>query len=114
MLKIYHNPRCRKSRAGLAYLKSKTKDFEIVDYLKKGLTEIQLKEIILKTNLKPTDLIRKQEEVYKKELKGRNFTDEEWIKIICENPRLLQRPFIMAKHKAVLAMPPEKLDILLR
>lgn len=114
MLKIYHNPRCRKSRSGLEYLKSKTNDFEVVDYLKNGLTETQLKEIILKTNLKPTDLIRKQEEVYKKELKGKNFTDDEWIKIICENPKLLHRPVIIAKHKAVVGDPVENISTVIK
>jgi arsenate reductase (glutaredoxin) len=102
MLKIYHNPRCRKNRAGLEYLKIKTSDFEIVDYLKTGLSEKELKEIILKTNLKPIDLVRKEEEIYKKELKGKSFTDDEWIKIISENPKLLRRPVIVAKHKAVI------------
>ncbi len=114
ILKIYHNPRCRKSRSGLEYLKSKTSDFEIIDYLKNGLKKSDLKEILLKTNLKPLNLIRKQEEVFKKQLKGRAFTDEEWIDIICENPKLLQRPIVIAKHKALLGDPPDNIDRLLK
>jgi arsenate reductase (glutaredoxin) len=110
MLKIYHNPRCRKSREGLEYLKSKTTDFEVVEYLKDGLSADMLKEILLKTNLKPSDLIRTQEQIYKKELKGKTFTDEEWIDIIVENPKLLQRPIIVAKQKAVFAQPAEKIN----
>lgn len=110
MLKIYHNSRCRKSREGLEYLKSKTSDYEIIEYLKTGLSKDILKEILLKSNLKPVDLVRKQEELYKKELKGKEFTDEEWIQIIIENPKLLQRPLIVGKHKAVLAQPAEKAD----
>ena len=113
MLKIYHNPRCSKSRLGLEYLKSKTTDFEVIEYLKSGLTINILKEIILKTNLKPIDLVRKHEEVFKKELKGKSFSDEEWMDIICENPKLLHRPFVIAKHKAVLGNPPEKIDKIL-
>ena len=110
MLKIYHNPRCRKSREGLEFLKGKTSDFKVVEYLKEGLSEESLKEILLKTNLKPLNLVRTQEEVFKKELKGKKFTDDEWVKIIVENPKLLQRPIIIGKHKAVLAQPPEKMD----
>jgi len=110
MPKIYHNTRCRKSREGLEYLKSKTADYEIVEYLKTGLSKDILKEILLKSNLQPIELIRKQEDLYKKELKGKEFTDEEWIQIIIENPQLLQRPFIVGKHKAVLAQPAEKAD----
>lgn len=113
MLKIYHNPRCSKSRAGLEYLKTKTSDFEIIDYLKKGFTKMDMQEILLKTNLKPFSLVRQKEELFKKELKGKEFTDEEWIRIICENPKLLQRPIIVAKHKAVWAQPPELMDSLL-
>jgi arsenate reductase (glutaredoxin) len=114
MLKIYHNPRCHKSRSGLEYLKSKTSDFEIIDYLKNGLTKNDLKEILLKTNLKPISLVRIQEEVFKKQLKGMAFTDEEWIDIICENPKLLQRPIVIAKHKAVLGDPPNNIDRLFK
>ena len=113
MLKIYHNPRCSKSRKGLEYLQSKSSEFEVVEYLKEGLTTELLKEIILKTHLSPLELIRTHEELYKKELKGKNFNDEEWIDIIIENPKLLHRPIIIGKHKAVLAQPPEKLDELL-
>ncbi len=114
MIKIFHNPRCRKSREGLKYLESKTIDFTIREYLKEGVTEEELKEIILKSNLKPSDLVRSQEEIYKKELKGRKFTDEEWIDIILENPILLQRPIVVGKYKAVLAVPVEKINELFK
>ncbi len=114
MIKIYHNPRCKKSREGLRYLQSKSKDIEVVEYLKTGLTKNILKEILLKSNLSPLDLIRTQEEIYKKELKGKNFTDEEWINIIIENPKLLQRPLVVGKHKAVLAQPAAKADEIIR
>ena len=109
-MKIYHNSRCRKSRAGLDYLKSKTDDIEIVEYLKTGLAKADLEEILLKINLDPQDLVRTQEEVYRKELKGKKFTREEWIRILIENPKLLQRPLVLSKHKAVLANPPERID----
>jgi arsenate reductase (glutaredoxin) len=112
-LKIYHNPRCKKSRAGLAFLERKTTDFETVQYINQGLTEEQLREILLKLNKKPSEIVRTQEEIYKKELKGRSFTDDEWIKIIIENPKLLQRPIVVSKHKAVLGQPPEEIDKIL-
>jgi arsenate reductase (glutaredoxin) len=110
MLKIYHNPRCRKSRAGLEYLKSKQVDFKIVDYLNTGLTTDQVHEILLKANLKAIDLVRKQEDIYKKELKGKSFQEEEWIRIICENPKLLERPIVVSRYKAVIGNPMERID----
>jgi arsenate reductase (glutaredoxin) len=112
-MKIYHNPRCRKSREGLAYLENKSSDFEIVQYLSDSLSEDDLREILLKLNVKPQELVRTQEEYFKKNLKGKDFTDDEWVKIIVENPKLLQRPIVVSKTKAVLAQPPEEIDKLL-
>jgi arsenate reductase (glutaredoxin) len=112
-LVIYHNPRCAKSRKGLKYLQSKTTGYTISDYIKNGITVQELNEIVLKINLKPIDLVRTNEELFKKELKGRSFTDEEWLTILSENPRLLRRPVIVGKHKAVLGDPVENIDIII-
>lgn len=111
MLKIFHNPRCKKSREGLNYLKTKTQEFQIREYLKDPIKEEELREILLKMNTGPSKLVRTQEEIFKKELKGKKFNDDEWIKIIIQNPKLLQRPVVVGKHKAVLAQPPEKIDV---
>ena len=113
MLKIYHNSRCKKSREGLQYLEASGKEFEIIEYLKNGLSVEELKEILLKLNKKPADIVRTQEDYYKKNLKGKEFTEEEWIQIISENPKLLQRPIVVDRHKAVLAQPANELDCLL-
>lgn len=108
--KIFHNSRCKHSRAGLDYLKKMTSEIEIRNYLSESITAKELKEILLKTNLKPSQLIRTNEEYYKTYLKGRNFTDDELIKIIMENPRLIQRPIVVGKYKAVIGNPPEEIN----
>ncbi|TKG92459.1 arsenate reductase (glutaredoxin) [Puteibacter caeruleilacunae] len=113
MIKIYHNPRCSKSRAGLKYLQEKGVEFECVEYLKDGFNEAELAELICKTGLKPFDLIRTHEKDYKENYKGKEFTDEEWIKIMVENPRLIHRPIVVKEQKAVWAQPPEKVEELL-
>jgi arsenate reductase (glutaredoxin) len=110
MLKIYHNPRCSKSRAGLAYLNDNDIPREVVEYLKTPLSVDEMKKLFMKLNLKPADVVRTQEDIYKKELKGKNFTDEEWIRIILENPKLLKRPIVEGQTRAVIAIPPEKID----
>jgi arsenate reductase (glutaredoxin) len=114
MLKIYHNPHCRKSREGLEFLKSKTAGFTLVDYLKDGLSCHDLEDILLKSNLDPIDLVRKQEDFFIHDLKGKTFTRQEWIEIICENPRLLQRPIVVGRYKAVIAVPPERMEEVIR
>lgn len=112
--KIYHNSRCKHSRTGLDYLKKKTTDFEIRDYLSDSITTKELNEILLKTNLKPSQLVRVNEEYFKMYLKGKNFTNDEWIKIIIENPKLIQRPIVVGKYKAVIGIPPEEIDKLFK
>jgi arsenate reductase len=114
MMKIYHNPQCSKSRAGLKYLKNKNISFEIVEYLKNPLTEKQLETLLAKLNKKPSEIVRTQEEYYKKNLKGKNFKDHEWIRILVQNPRLIRRPIIEKDYKAVIGDLSENIDLLLK
>ena len=72
MIKIFHNPRCSKSRAGLDYLKTKTEDFEIIDYIKTGLTKEILQQIIQRLNVKPVELVRTQEAYFKTTIEREN------------------------------------------
>ncbi len=102
-MKIYHNPRCSKSRAGLKYLEENDYKTEIINYMKDGISEEEIRNILKISNMSITDLIRKQEDLYKKEYKDKELSDEEWVKILSENPRLLQRPIIVNGKKAVLA-----------
>lgn len=108
MLKIYHNPRCRKSRAGLKYLQNSGYSFDIIRYMDTPLTMQELKTLFMKLNLNPSQALRTQEEIFKKELKGKIFTNEEWFTIIRQNPCLLQRPIVEGKYKAVIAVPAER------
>ncbi len=110
VMKIYHNPRCAKSRAGLKYLEEKGYDIEIVKYLTEGISEEELTEIISKTDRPVFEFVRTQEADYKEKYKGKEFADNEWIKILVENPRLLQRPIVVNGDKAILANPPENVD----
>ncbi len=112
MYTIYHNPRCKKSRAGLQFIKDRTEDLQIVEYLKTPLTEDDLKLIFMQLNKKPQEMVRTQEAIYKSNFKGKNFTDEEWIKIIVENPKLLKRPIVVKDNKAIWGDPAEELEIL--
>lgn len=110
---IYHNPRCRKSRAGLSYLQDNGKEPEIRYYLNDPLAIEDLERLIMKLNIPASRLVRTQEEQYKKELKGRNFTDDEWIRILLENPKLIRRPIIEEKYTAIIGDPVENIQALL-
>jgi polyphosphate kinase len=110
VMQIYHNPRCAKSRAGLQYLEEKGYDIEIKKYLTEGLSETELKEIIAKAGKKPFFFVRTHEKDYIEKYQGKEFTDNEWIKILVENPTLLQRPIVINGNKAVLANPPENIE----
>lgn len=112
-IKILHNPRCRKSREALEILQNSQNEIEIVDYLKSPLTEEQLNEVLLKLGIKAEELIRKGEEVYKTEFKGKKLNDEDWVKAMVAYPKLMERPVVISGDKAVIGRPPEKVkDIL--
>ncbi len=114
MIRIYHNPRCQKSRAGLQYLQDKGIDFTLVEYLKTPFTEKKIETLLVKLNLKPEEIVRKQEEYYKKNLKGKQFNDHEWIRILVENPKLIMRPVIEREYKAVIGDPVDNIETFLR
>lgn len=105
MIKIYHNPRCSKSREGLSLLKEKTQDFEIVEYLKTGISKKEIQEITSKMNCSVDEIIRKQEPVFKDFYKDKKLSEEEWIQAIINHPKLLQRPIIVTEKSAIIARP---------
>ena len=67
----------------------------------------------MKLNWSAFDLIRTQEAIYKKEFKGLELNNDEWIKVLMKHPKLMKRPIVEAKLKAVWAIPPEEAEILL-
>lgn len=113
MIKIYHNPRCKKSRAGLEYLQSKNVEFVVVKYLEEPLTPLALKSLLDKSGSDVYTFLRKQEAYYKKELKGKQMTDDQLIAELSANPKLIARPIVENDSFAVLAQPPEEINKLL-
>lgn len=112
-MKIYHNPRCAKSREGLKYLEERGFDFEVIDYMKNGISAGEIRDFLSKSGLKVTDIIRTNEEIYKTQFKGKEFTTDEWISILVEHPKLIQRPLVVKGSHAVLARPAEEIQKLL-
>lgn len=107
-MKIYHNPRCSKSRQTLEIIQEKGLEIEIIDYLVKPPTTKELEEIIALLKINPEELVRKSEDVYKEKFKGKKITQQEWVKIMVEHPKLIERPIVISGNKAIIGRPPEK------
>ncbi len=110
---IWHNPRCSKSRAGLAYLKDKGIEPNVVKYLDNPPSADELKDILSKLGMSAGELIRTKEAIYK-ELGLKEVDDEEaLIEAMCQNPKLIERPIVINANKAVVARPAEKIEEIL-
>lgn len=108
MITIYHNNRCGKSRSALCLLQESGKPFQTVEYLKDVPGIEDIKSILKKLKIKPHDLIRTKEPLFIEKYKGKNLNDEQWIKVLHENPILIERPIVINGNKAVIARPPER------
>jgi len=113
MLTIYHNGRCKQSFAGLQYLQDNNIEHKVIEYLKTHIPKDQLKGVLEKLNMKPIDIVRTEKKMYEDNYKGKDISDDEWIDILIEHPRLMKRPIVVSETKAVLAIPPEKIQDLL-
>ncbi len=114
-VKIYHNPRCSKSRQTLQLLQEKGIEPEVVKYLETPPTEEELREIIRMLGLSSArDLMRKKEKEYKElGLDDPAKTEDELIRAMVEHPRLIERPIVISDDRAALGRPPEQvIDIL--
>jgi|TARA_B110000503_G_scaffold130764_1_gene204522 arsenate reductase len=109
MIKIYHNPRCKKSREGLAILEKSNKKFEIVRYLDDIPSAETLSEMIKLLKITPIQLIRKTESIWKEHFKGKELSDAKIIEAMISNPKLIERPIVINNNKAVIGRPPENI-----
>ena len=112
MIKVYHNPRCRKSREALAYLEEKGASFQVRQYMKdeESMTASELEEVLDALNMDAIDLVRKNEALWKEEYRDLELGEDEIILAMIENPRLMERPIILNGDKAVVARPAEKAE----
>jgi arsenate reductase len=113
MIKIYHNPRCRKSREGLAILENSGKEFEIIKYLETIPSLKELTEIIHLLDITPIQLVRKTEKIWKENYKGKEMLDADIIEAIRAHPKLIERPIVINKEKAVIGRPPENINTII-
>lgn len=106
--KIFHNPRCSKSRQTLQILKDNECDTEIILYLETDIDQSVLESIIKKSSLSPRELLRKGEQEFKdNDLKNKNLSDQEIIEVMVKHPKVIERPIVVKGDKAILGRPPE-------
>ncbi|EMR13057.1 arsenate reductase [Methylophaga lonarensis MPL] len=113
-LKIYHNPRCSKSRETLALLNENASDVEIINYLDTPPSPDELKDILNRLGIGPRDLLRRKEALYKSlNLDDPTLSDQQLTDIMSQNPKLIERPIVIHGTKAAIGRPPENvLEIL--
>ena len=108
MIKVYHNPRCSKSRECMAFLENAGNPYEIIEYLKDTTTFDELKEIIRKLAVKPIAITRTSEPLWIAKFADKKLSGERLIKVLVKNPILIQRPIVVNGDKAIIARPLEK------
>ncbi len=112
--KLYHNPRCSKSRAAAELLRDSGVEFETIEYLKQPPTAQELKRIVSLLGIKPADLVRRGEKLFKElGLGDQTLTDDQWIKTMVEHPKLIERPILVTEQGAAIGRPIENIQELI-
>jgi len=113
-LTIYHNPRCSKSRQTLELIRSKGVEPEIVLYMEDTPSVEDIQDAVRMLGLKPMDIVRQKEPEFKEHFAGANeSTDAQLIELMRLYPKVIERPIVVNRGKAVIGRPPENvLEIL--
>ena len=113
-IKIFHNPRCSKSRQTLELIRQQGIEPDIVEYLKTPPSKTELKDILTRLNMEPRQLMRTKEAEYKENnLNAKELSNEQLIDAMVKNPKLIERPIVVNDQKVALGRPPENvLEIL--
>lgn len=110
MIKIYHNPRCGKSREGLAILEASGKEFKVIKYLDDIPSKRELQEILALLKIPALNLVRKNEAIWKENYKGKTLSEDDILNAFIAYPKLIERPIVINNNKAVIGRPPENIN----
>lgn len=105
--RIFHNPRCSKSRATLALLQEHGIEPEVILYLESPPSREELKLLLGKLGRRASELMRRGEEEFKTSGLGSSSSEDDWLQALVAHPRLLERPIVEYGNRAVLGRPPE-------
>ncbi len=108
-IRIYHNPRCSKSRQALALLQERGVEPDVVRYLENPLTAEALQTLLQQLDMGPRELLRTGEKIYKElNLREEGLSEQALINAIAEHPILMERPVLVSGNRAVIGRPPER------
>ncbi len=111
MIKVLHNNSCSKSRAILEHLDENNVAFEIIDIIENPLSETELKTVLKKMNTDVHAIIRKNDPLFREKFATKELSEDEWIKVLAENPSLIQRPILIKGPVAMLGRPIENVRL---
>jgi arsenate reductase (glutaredoxin) len=108
MTRIYHNPRCSKSRATLALLEARDIEPEIIEYLENPPSRAELASLIEKLGCAVRDIVRSNEPEFKASGLSMDASDRDLMDLLLKHPKLLQRPIVEHADQARIGRPPER------
>jgi len=107
---VYEKPTCTTCRKVAKLLIENGVDFEKVNYYIEPFTKPKLQSLLKKLKMKPSDILRKKEKIFKDlNFTEKNYTEEQVLDLMIKYPDLVQRPIVERDNKAILARPPERI-----
>jgi arsenate reductase len=106
---LYHKPTCGTCQKVMKALQEKGVDITAIEYLKTPPSEAELDDLLRKLKMEPEELVRKKEPLYEEKFAGKSLSRAQWLKILHQNPVLIERPVVVMDNHAVVARPPERL-----
>lgn len=106
-VKIYHNPRCSKSRQILALIREQGIEPEVIEYLHTPPSESELNSILQMLDLEPLELMRRGESEFKEHIRGKQLDRAESVALMAKYPKVIERPIVIHGSKAAIGRPPE-------
>ena len=106
-MKIYHNTRCSKSRKTLDIIKQNTSEYEVIEYLKKGLTYHEVRDLLSLLRVNPREIVRLNDPIWINLYSKKEMNDNDIINAIVKNPKIIERPIVTYKKRAIIGRPPE-------
>lgn len=100
---LYYDPNTSVGKKALAYAKGMTKHVNNTEYTKVKFTPTTWRDILRRLNMNPKHLLDKSKPYYQQHLRGRDFTEDDWINVLINNPELIRAPIAISGNKAIFA-----------